>query len=78
MDPAYVFNDWESLNLHPSILKAIHELGFEKPTEIQRRVIPPAIGSKHANIIGAAETVSFSPLFFSDFLVLLLLSNSYT
>ena len=58
-DPAYMFNDWDSLGLHPCILDAIHELGFERPTEIQRRVIPPAIGSRHANIIGAAETVSF-------------------
>lgn len=56
-DPAFLFGSWESLNLHHNILDAINDLGFKKPTEIQKRVIPSATGSRHYNIIGAAETV---------------------
>lgn len=48
---------WQHYSLNPSIVRAINELGFEKPTEIQERVLPLAI-RKRRDIIGAAETVS--------------------
>ena len=39
------------------IVRALKELGFTTPTEIQRRAIPVAIDSTR-DVIGAAETVS--------------------
>ena len=62
---SYNFGEWSGLNLHPRIIDAINDLGFARPTEIQRRVIPPVIGSKKVSVIGAAETVWY--LFFIHF-----------
>jgi len=47
---------WEELGLSPSILWAIHQLGFKHPTPIQAQVIPAALQGQ--DIIGLAETGS--------------------
>ncbi len=48
--------EWEGLGVTSPILRALRDLGFMSPTEIQRRAIPPAI-TEGCDIIGAAETV---------------------
>ena len=45
---------WEQLKLNPQLLKAIAEVGFEHPTEIQQKVIPLALGGQA--VIGIAQT----------------------
>ena len=45
-----------SLKLHPSLLKAIKELGFVKPTPIQIDAIPPALAGK--DLLACASTGS--------------------
>ncbi|KAK5647351.1 hypothetical protein RI129_002243 [Pyrocoelia pectoralis] len=54
---------WNSFGLPPSILQAIHELGFHKPTTIQDLTLPSAILGRR-NILGAAETGSGKTLAF--------------
>lgn len=49
---------WKDLLLPETILKALQELHFNKPTEIQEMVLPPAIRD-HQDIIAAAETVRY-------------------
>jgi len=34
---------FDSLGLHPKLLQAIHELGFEQPTPVQEQAIPLAL-----------------------------------
>lgn len=43
-----------TLGLHPAIIKAVTELGYERPTAIQSRAIPLALAGK--NLIAAAQT----------------------
>ncbi len=43
----------------PQIVKALVDMSFVSPTEIQRQVIPIAL-KRDADIVGAAETVSTS------------------
>lgn len=45
---------FKELNLLPEILKAVEEMGYEKPTPIQRRAIPEAI--KGRDVLGCAQT----------------------
>lgn len=45
---------WTDLKLNPQLLKTVHELGFDHPTEIQRRVIPLVLGGQA--VIGIAQT----------------------
>ncbi|HOZ83600.1 MAG TPA: DEAD/DEAH box helicase [Bacteroidia bacterium] len=45
---------FDSLKLNRQLLNAIGELGYETPTEIQQKVIPPALSGQ--NIIGIAQT----------------------
>jgi ATP-dependent RNA helicase RhlE len=45
-----------SLQLHPSLLKAIRELGFTRPTPIQSEAIPPALEGR--DILASAATGS--------------------
>ncbi|MBI4895703.1 MAG: DEAD/DEAH box helicase [Candidatus Aenigmarchaeota archaeon] len=47
---------FEQLNLDPRILKALKEIGFEKPTDIQAKSIPIAMEGK--DIIGESMTGS--------------------
>ena len=46
--------DFSSLQLAPSILKAVEELGFKEPTPIQAQAIPVALTGR--DIIGSAQT----------------------
>lgn len=45
---------WEDLKLNPQLLKAVAEEGFQRPTEIQQRVIPLVLGGQ--GVIGIAQT----------------------
>jgi ATP-dependent RNA helicase RhlE len=44
------------LDLHPALLKAIKELGFIRPTAIQREAIPPVLAGR--DLVGCAQTGS--------------------
>ncbi|XP_028398724.1 ATP-dependent RNA helicase DDX24-like [Dendronephthya gigantea] len=52
-----VESEWTYLGTHIQIGKRLLDLGFQEPTMIQRKAIPPAIQSR-MDIIGAAETGS--------------------
>lgn len=45
---------FKELNLLPEILKAVEEMGYEKPTPIQERAIPEAINGR--DVLGVAQT----------------------
>ena len=45
-----------ALSLHPSLLKAIKELGFTRPTPIQSEAIPPALAGR--DVLACAQTGS--------------------
>lgn len=45
---------WSDFKLNPQLLRAVAELGFEHPTEVQRRVIPLVLGGQ--GVIGIAQT----------------------
>ncbi len=45
---------FESLNLNPHIVKAVTELGYETPSDIQAESIPPLLAGK--DILGQAQT----------------------
>ena len=45
---------FESLNLHPDLLKGIRDLGFIRPTPIQAQAIPPILAGR--DVIGCAQT----------------------
>jgi len=47
---------FESLGLSPDVLASVQHIGFEHPTPIQEKVIPPALEGR--DIIGLAETGS--------------------
>lgn len=47
-------NQFERFSFHPYILKAVEERGFNKPTDIQERVIPATL--KGTSIIGQSQT----------------------
>ena len=53
MDPASQ-PTFESLNLHPDLLRGIHDLGFLHPTPIQVGAIPPILAGR--DVIGCAQT----------------------
>ena len=46
--------NFENLNLHPSIMKGVRDLGYTELTPIQAQSIPPAL--KGRDIIGLAQT----------------------
>src|ERR1044071_7366428 len=53
---------FSKLNLHPSLLSGIKELGFGKPTPIQTEAIPPAMEGKDVlacAMTGSGKTVAF-------------------
>lgn len=45
---------FENLNLHPAIIKAIHELGYTTPTPIQQQAIPELIAGH--DVMASAQT----------------------
>ena len=45
---------FENFNLEPSLIEAVKDLNFSKPTEIQSRVIPKML--KQVNLIGQSQT----------------------
>lgn len=45
---------FESLHLHPDLLKGIRDMGFIRPTPIQAQVIPHVLGGR--DVIGCAQT----------------------
>ncbi len=45
---------FDSLNLHPDLLKGIRDLGFIRPTPIQAQAIPPILAGR--DVIGCAQT----------------------
>src|ERR1044071_5535600 len=53
---------FSKLNLHPSLLSGIKELGFARPTPIQAEAIPPALEGKDVlacAMTGSGKTVAF-------------------
>jgi ATP-dependent RNA helicase RhlE len=53
---------FSSLKLHPSLLKAIKELGFTRPTPIQTDAIPPALDGRDilaCAMTGSGKTAAF-------------------
>uniref|UniRef100_A0A453CET1 RNA helicase n=1 Tax=Aegilops tauschii subsp. strangulata TaxID=200361 RepID=A0A453CET1_AEGTS len=54
---------WLELRLHPLLIKAMHRLGFNEPTPIQKACIP-AGAHQGKDVIGAAETGSGKTLAF--------------
>ena len=50
------------LNLHPSLLRAIKELGYERRTPIQTQAIPPALEGRDVlacAMTGSGKTAAF-------------------
>jgi ATP-dependent RNA helicase RhlE len=47
---------FNQLKLHPSLLKAVRELGFVRPTPIQTEAIPPALAGR--DLLACAQTGS--------------------
>ena len=47
---------FSALKLHPSLLRAVRELGFAKPTPIQADAIPPALAGR--DVLACASTGS--------------------
>ncbi|HET7622540.1 MAG TPA: DEAD/DEAH box helicase [Gemmatimonadaceae bacterium] len=53
---------FNSLDLHPSLLKALKELGFARPTPIQNDAIPPALDGRDVlacAMTGSGKTAAF-------------------
>lgn len=46
--------NFESLNLHPTILRAVLEAGYDTPTAVQAQAIPPALEGR--DIMASAQT----------------------
>ncbi len=53
---------FDSLNLHPSLLKSVKEMGFARPTPIQLDAIPPALEGRDVlacAMTGSGKTAAF-------------------
>lgn len=48
------FMRWKDLKVHPKILDAISEIGYEKPSSIQMQAIP--VGLDKRDLVGIAPT----------------------
>lgn len=64
---------FDRMGLHPSILKALVQMGFEKPTPIQEKAIPAALMGQ--DILGSAQTGTGKTAAFSIPMVQYLLLN---
>jgi len=49
-------NNFESFGLSENLLKAVLQMGFEKPTPIQEKAIPYLLGNDKTDFIGLAQT----------------------
>jgi len=49
-----MINPFEALGLREELVRAVEELGFEQPTEIQRGAIPPLLDGR--DVLGQAQT----------------------
>jgi translation initiation factor 4A len=63
LDPSYIINSWDDLDLNRNILRGIYAYGFEKPSPIQQKAIKPIINGK--DVIaqaqsGTGKTATFS------------------
>ena len=47
--------EFKDLGLHKDLLKAVHKLGFEVPSEIQEKAIPILSGGEQ-DFVGLAQT----------------------
>ena len=54
LDPSYIINSWDDLDLNHNILRGIYAYGFEKPSPIQQKAIKPIICGK--DIIAQAQS----------------------
>ncbi|KAG9041352.1 ATP-dependent RNA helicase [Tulasnella sp. UAMH 9824] len=54
--------EWETLQLKGCLNRAIHKLGFQSPTEIQKQALPSVFAGR--DVIGVAETGSGKTLAF--------------
>ncbi|NKI92973.1 DEAD/DEAH box helicase [Rhizobacter sp. SG703] len=55
-------NNFEALGLHAALLQAVKDSGYDTPTDVQARAIPPAIEGKDlmvASSTGSGKTASF-------------------
>jgi superfamily II DNA/RNA helicase len=55
-------NNFEALGLHAALLQAVKDSGYETPTDVQSRAIPPALEGKDlmvASSTGSGKTASF-------------------
>ena len=55
-------SNFEGLGLHPNLMRAIGELGFDKPTPVQRDAIPPALDGRDVlacAMTGSGKTAAF-------------------
>ena len=55
-------SNFEGLGLHPKLMRAIGELGFEKPTPVQRDAMPPALDGRDVlacAMTGSGKTAAF-------------------
>jgi hypothetical protein len=47
--------EWDVFELHDQLLRTLHYQSFTKPTPIQSKALPPALGGR--DVVGIAETV---------------------
>lgn len=53
---------FSSFDLHPNLLRGVSDLGFERPTAIQRDGIPPALAGRDllaCAMTGSDKTAAF-------------------
>ena len=54
LNESYPLVTFDDLGIHPKVLKAVHDLGYESPTPIQEQAIPVVLSG--ADMIGQAQT----------------------
>src|SRR3954470_11610388 len=56
---------FKELNIHPEILRAITELGFETPSPIQAEALPHLLSAEPKDFLGLAATGTGKPAAFA-------------
>ncbi|MBN2393966.1 MAG: DEAD/DEAH box helicase, partial [Anaerolineae bacterium] len=46
--------EFQAFSLHPALMQAVDELGYESPTPIQERAIPALMSGR--DVLGQAQT----------------------